>query len=400
MGDPEYCESQCPICTRARQGNRLARFLQTIELLVTFGGCSHGRARRKKYGVRPNEPLPPRAKAQEPEESPDDLANRLQREGKPADLEKELQRYSVSRLSEKDKESWFHLWGITAFRRQDRAEAFRRFIEGLEACPDSQNLLFSLGQEYEHRREIDKMFKCFDRCSFPNVSSQFMLAAARYAYLWNRPDKGAAYIEPIAEAYFKLRIADDHFVYVRGLPFFRQTWSYLVAFAWMRNDFGPTDTYFERAARELGEYDFQSARRFYECVKSDDYAAEIGASEATLKQWDSRLPSGYLRVQVAALKARQAGDVGDALTTLEEVRLGTNDHSWLADVLTVHRAWAYSRAGDSAGEAAEIERFLAKQPMLFEPDHAVSFAFLSYQETLKPRYQNSQQSEANSGTTQ
>jgi hypothetical protein len=28
-------------------------------MLVTFGGCPHGRARQKKYGVRPNEPLPP-----------------------------------------------------------------------------------------------------------------------------------------------------------------------------------------------------------------------------------------------------------------------------------------------------------------------------------------------------
>jgi len=58
MGDPDFCESKCPICTRARAGNRLARFLQRIELLLTFGGCPHGRARQRKYGVRPDEPLP------------------------------------------------------------------------------------------------------------------------------------------------------------------------------------------------------------------------------------------------------------------------------------------------------------------------------------------------------
>ncbi len=105
----------------------------------------------------------------QPKESPDELANRLQREGKITDLERELQRYSIYNLSHKDKESYFHLWGITAFQRQDRAEAFRRFKEGLEVCPDSQNLLFSLGQEYEHRREIDKMFDCFDRVRFPRL---------------------------------------------------------------------------------------------------------------------------------------------------------------------------------------------------------------------------------------
>lgn len=57
--DPDFCERRCPICTRARQGNRLARWLQTIELIVTFGGCPWGRARQRKYGVRPHEPLPP-----------------------------------------------------------------------------------------------------------------------------------------------------------------------------------------------------------------------------------------------------------------------------------------------------------------------------------------------------
>ena len=61
MGDPKFCEKKCPICTRARQGNRFAQFLQTVEMFVTFGGCPHGRARQRKYGVRPNEPLPPEA---------------------------------------------------------------------------------------------------------------------------------------------------------------------------------------------------------------------------------------------------------------------------------------------------------------------------------------------------
>lgn len=63
MGDPDFCEKKCPICTGAREGHRLARFVQAVEMLVTFGGCPHGRARQRKYGVRPNEPIPPQSKA-------------------------------------------------------------------------------------------------------------------------------------------------------------------------------------------------------------------------------------------------------------------------------------------------------------------------------------------------
>jgi hypothetical protein len=56
--DPDFCENRCPVCTRARQGNRFAKILQSIETLVTFGGCPWGRARQKKYGVKPSAPLP------------------------------------------------------------------------------------------------------------------------------------------------------------------------------------------------------------------------------------------------------------------------------------------------------------------------------------------------------
>ncbi len=56
LTDAEFCESRCPVCTNARKGNKIAVFLQKIEMALTGGGCPAGRARLKKYGVRPNEP--------------------------------------------------------------------------------------------------------------------------------------------------------------------------------------------------------------------------------------------------------------------------------------------------------------------------------------------------------
>jgi hypothetical protein len=58
MFSPDFCEKRCPICTRARNGNRIARFLQVLEMFVTRGGCPWGRARRRKYGVDPDQSLP------------------------------------------------------------------------------------------------------------------------------------------------------------------------------------------------------------------------------------------------------------------------------------------------------------------------------------------------------
>lgn len=55
--DPEYCEYGCPVCTRARKGIPWAVAVQKAELALTLGGCPWGRARRRKYGVSPNQPI-------------------------------------------------------------------------------------------------------------------------------------------------------------------------------------------------------------------------------------------------------------------------------------------------------------------------------------------------------
>lgn len=58
LNDPDYCEYGCFVCTSAREGKRVAKFVQKIETLVTFGGCWWGRARYRKYGVKPDQKIP------------------------------------------------------------------------------------------------------------------------------------------------------------------------------------------------------------------------------------------------------------------------------------------------------------------------------------------------------
>ena len=44
---------------QSQEGKPTGPLRSRIETLVTFGGCPWGRARQRKYGVKPNEPLPP-----------------------------------------------------------------------------------------------------------------------------------------------------------------------------------------------------------------------------------------------------------------------------------------------------------------------------------------------------
>jgi len=86
LNDPEYCEYGCPSgfapgsatpaepppegarsllgrpcerpCgTRARNGIPWAVAVQKAELALTLGGCPWGRARHRKYGVGPDQPI-------------------------------------------------------------------------------------------------------------------------------------------------------------------------------------------------------------------------------------------------------------------------------------------------------------------------------------------------------
>jgi hypothetical protein len=58
MFSAEFCERVCAVGTRARAGHRFARLLHAREMRLTFGGCPWGRARQRKYGVRPEQPIP------------------------------------------------------------------------------------------------------------------------------------------------------------------------------------------------------------------------------------------------------------------------------------------------------------------------------------------------------
>jgi hypothetical protein len=75
----------------------------------------------------------------------------------------------------------------------------------------------------------------------------------------------------------------------------------------------------------------------------------------------------------------------EAAMELDNVRLVDNDFPWLADVLLLAKAAAARRSG-SEEERDHVSAFLAKQPLLFEPDHAFNFRLLEYQEILKTEY--------------
>jgi hypothetical protein len=309
----------------------------------------------------------------------DEMANRLAQAGRVEEIAGELDRFDPKRLKGAELESWYHLWGIDAFRKGDRTGAFHRFQEARSACPDSGQIAFSLGQEHEHRGEVEQMLALFDAHRFPKVPASHALAQARYAYLWSDLARAHSYIDPIFDAYWELRIADDTFLYLRGLPFFSQTWAYSAAFRELSGNLEKLEQETEEAARRLTDYDVTPAMKFVQAIRSNDFSEYVR---------EPRRGNGYDRTRAAVLLSKGLASHAEAVAVLDEVQLGGGDIPWLADVVRLAKADSGSRWNDP-DEGALAAKFCKKQPLLFEPDHAFNFRLLGYQEKLKTRYQES-----------
>jgi hypothetical protein len=316
----------------------------------------------------------------------DELANTLQREGRVKELESELKKIDFEALSAGEQESWWHLYGITAFQEGRDAEARARFQTGYEKFPNSSPIRFSLGQQYIRAGSVEEGFALFRACKFPEISREYALAQARYAYLWNRYDDGFFFIRPFFAAYKKLKILDDTFLYLRGLPFFSRWWSYLAAFSILSGDTKELEEVTRFVTKKCYDYDFEYLNTELRAYRYDKPELLLELLEGRLVAMQGgEFPTGYTRMSIAVIKTRTASTVQAAQDMLFGVSLSKQDFPWLEDIRTLALAEVACRLGDPVLENEHTETFLARQPMLFEPDIALNFHLLRYQEGLKQR---------------
>jgi|CXWL01.1.fsa_nt_gi tetratricopeptide (TPR) repeat protein len=317
----------------------------------------------------------------------DALANTLQREGRIEDLERELEKLDKAKLSTTELESWWHIYGIAAFRGGREHEATVRFEEAYRRFPGSPLIRFSLGQQYVNARQIDRGFELFQSCVFPEVPHAYVLAQVRYAYLWNRYDDGRMMLRPFFKAYQELKILDDHFLYVRGLPFFGVWWSYLAALSILSSDTKELETVTAYVSQNCHDYDFEYLATELVAYRDDQPQLMLPLVEKRLVDAQSDFPNGYSFMKRAVIKGRTAASQKEAEDLLNSVEIKGNDFPWLADIRTLAKAETAHRFSEPNVEKQHTNEFMTRQPMLFEPDIALNFHLLRYQERLKPGYQ-------------
>jgi tetratricopeptide (TPR) repeat protein len=292
------------------------------------------------------------------------------------------------RLADGEQEMWYRARGIVEFRTNHRARAREIFEEGVRQFPTSSWLNYGLGQEYEAQGRIEEMAACFQRVRLERVGSPSVLAMARYYYLWNRFELGQRVIQPIFDRYYQLKIADDMFLYMRGLPMFDESFGYRATFARLAGKLDQARYELARARSELGDLTVEDHELNLEATATGNWQPVLAHLESLLQSLDPRVPTGQLRMKRAVLRGRAALTVETGLAELDAVQLTADDHAWLEDIRTLARGELFHRFDTPDREQAALSEFWPRQAMLFEPNHAFNFGFIDYQETLKPHYQS------------
>lgn len=316
----------------------------------------------------------------------DELANALQEADKIEKLEEELNKLKHNDLNKKEIEAWHHLYGICAFQRGDHYEASKRFKNGLLKCPNSYQIKFSLAQEYIFLGQPEKAFPLFDECRFPLVSREFVLAMSRYAYLYSEFDRGIKYLEKFFDVYKEIKILDDHFLYVRGLPFFGTAWSYLAAHCVLSGNEEKLKNTIKTISQICHDYDFDYLNKEIDALLSRNYKNLIPSLIERRKELEAyNGPTGYTDIKISIFKSFDMDTFQASISIIDSVQLNENDFPWLEDIRVLAKAKVASKFGEKQAENEFQNHFLAKQSLLFEPDHAVSFGLIEYQEKLKPK---------------
>ncbi|MBI5300094.1 MAG: hypothetical protein HY877_07385 [Deltaproteobacteria bacterium] len=315
----------------------------------------------------------------------DSLVQRLEKEKRLDDLETELLKTDCQVLQPPEKERWYFYYGCMACRRGDRPAAMARFKQGAIEFPDSNDILFCLGQEHEHVGNVEEMFRLFDKTRFPALSGHYSMEQARYACLWGKYEKAVEYLWPVWLAYHKLGGIDDTFVYMRGLPFFNNPWGTLaVAFVRM----GRIDEFLKitkKACRRFHD-DFEYRRAHLESCRGNTGSWLEYVRTMIGDRRERATFRGYWALQLAILESQLESDLTKAGQILDAVTFSDKDFGWLEDVRLLANCELSHRKRDLEVEEVLQDRFMQKRPLLFEPHHVFDFHLMDYDEKLQLLY--------------
>jgi tetratricopeptide (TPR) repeat protein len=305
-----------------------------------------------------------------------------------AGLIQALDRIDPQELDEPQAIRWHTSRGAAAERLGRRDEAVSAYNEGLRRHPDSSTLHAIVGRVFEEEGRFDEALQHFRRVRLGDGGGSAVMTAARYCYLWNALEDAIALHAQIFDAYFSLGIADDTFLYIRGLPFFSQAYGAQAAVLVLSGSADEAKDLLERAETQLSDLaGIEDERLTLEATLGRPTGLLESLSGEAQPDGDDEF-SGYSRMQLATWRARGSDQPAEAERWLESVTVREDDFPWLEDIRLLASIAAARKAGKLQQDDPRVAQLFERQRRLFEPEHAFHFGLLDEQEILKERYRD------------
>jgi hypothetical protein len=303
-------------------------------------------------------------------------------------LKKKLDKLNKKKLNKIELKSWYEVRGTMEFQEENNELAEDIFLRGLDLFPESPTLHFNVGSAIERLGKIDSAMDHFKFITLANTSSAVVLYIARICYLWDYPKEGENFMQSIFERYYDLGNIDDHYLYMRGLPFYGDSFGYLATFAKMENKNEVIIEELVNAKEKLRDYNFDNLELIANAFITDNWAIVLSSLNKSLAKEDDAYPYGFQYTKKAVIESRNSTDYTNGIEILESVELTEIDFSWLYDILTLVKSELSNKFERFDDETEFLRLFWKNQPKLFEPNHLFSFGLFQYQEKLKKEYQS------------
>lgn len=308
-----------------------------------------------------------------------EIANNLRDNNQSHEIPDAIISLNPAELTKKENEARFHLIGLFASHQKQHEEAIVWFTQGLKHVPNSQLMQYSLGQEYIFMRESKKAFELFDRCQYPNLPAEYILKMSKYAYIYDQYERGIAYVTQFFQHYWNLKILDDQFLAMRGLPLFNVVWDHLAVHCILSKTNNILIDYTAKVKSQCQDYDFEYLDAQLKAYVEDDSYELLEIISARLDQpTEHTFNTEYNRTKLICLNLLHFNTYEEGIELLHSVV-----EPQLQDIVLLANAALGDRFDMREQEEKSIQQFLLHQPLLFGPEIALPFGFIPYQEKLK-----------------
>jgi tetratricopeptide (TPR) repeat protein len=298
---------------------------------------------------------------------------------------KDLDNLQPDNLSAEDKENWYFYRGVCEMKLGNRDKAFEIFEIGLKKCPHSQNILFSLGQEYANRSDKENAIRCFSQVKYSHQTSTFFYRIIQYLYLWGNYTDGIKMTQPILEAIFELGIIDDTFLHIRELPFFKHIYPVKIVFSYLSE--GKVDrNEFQKFRSKFRDDDFDQFENLITALVDKNYQPIIESAKRIHESGrKNKIRSTFQELQIAFFENKTENNLEHGLRRIEAIKIDGNNYPWLNDAKTLGKAELYARLGHHQSEQETLDKYFENQILMFDPYISLDFGFVDYQEKIKAK---------------